>query len=104
MPLTPEQKKNLLIGGGVGGLALLGVLLLGRRTADASPRSLAGPPPAQAHGHHAPAQGQARSDHRAPQRHKRRRHDDGGERDDGGDNARGEYGRKRKHRRHHHGD
>jgi len=92
--MTSEQKKNLLIGGGVGVLALLGGLLLGRRTAGASPRTLAGPPLVQVPVRHPPSQGQV------PHRRKRRRHE-GGER---GDNGRGEYGRKKKHKRHHRDD
>ena len=116
MPLTPEQKTNLLIGGGVGALSILGVLFLGRRTADTSPRAFGGPPLTQAPGHqapghYAPSRGQVR-----PERRRKRRRGDGergdrerGERGNRGehmssaDNGRGEY-RKKKHKRHHRGD
>jgi hypothetical protein len=91
VPLTPDHKKKLLIGGGIGALTLLGVALFKRRPADpdASPRSEL--PPAQLPVH--------RSQAPAPTRQKKlHRHDD---RDD--DHARGEYGRRRKHRRRRHG-
>ena len=90
MPLTPDHKKKLLIGGGIGALTLLGVALFKRRPADASPRSEM-PPPVLPSVH--------RSQAPAPTRQKKyRRHDD---RDD--DHVRGEYGRRRKHRRRRHG-
>ena len=123
MPLTDGQKNGLLIGGGVGALALLGVVLLGRRSADASPRD---PTPRDlsdphdpvdprslqvpVHPAHAPVQ--ARSEHHKRKRSRRDRDDDNergerGERtrsrhDD--DNGRGKYGRRKKHKkrkRHH---
>lgn len=129
MPLTDGQKNGLLIGGGVGALALLGVVLLGRRSADAPPRGPAGPRDptprdlsgprdpvdprslqAPVHPAHFPVQ--ARSEQHKRKRRRRDRDDDNergerGERtrsrhDD--DNARGKYGRRKKrkkHKRHH---
>lgn len=91
MALTEDQKK-LLIGGGIGALALaVGFGIFGGKAA-AGPgrqpdRSL---PPQQG----VPSRGLARK------RKKRHRDDMRGERDE---NDRGEYGQK-KHRRRHHGD
>lgn len=90
MALTPEQKKNLLIGGGVGALGMLGVILLGRSRADQQD-------PAQL----APAPVRARAEHH--KRRRRRDRDDDGERGERGDrhdgNERGGYGRRKKRRR-----
>ena len=80
MALTSDQKKHLLIGGGVGALALIaGYALLGGR------KAFAGALPA---GHHAEHHG-----------HRQKHHEGGGE----GENDRGEYGKK-KHKHHHDGE
>lgn len=80
MTLTSEQKKHLLIGSGVGALALLlGTTLFGRRSIAAASAS--------APSRHLPGQ------EHAPRKRKKRRHDD-----HGGDNDRGEYGGKKKHK------
>jgi hypothetical protein len=87
--LTPDQKQKLLVGGGVGGFALL-VVFLGRRAhASAPPPPQAGQPQRQAPGPHAPAPSHARPEHK-----RRRRHDETPGRGERGE--RGEYGRKRK--------
>lgn len=106
MPLTPEQKKNLLIGGGVGALALLGVALLGRSRADAAPLGPGTPQPLQVPSQQLHPPAQARPEHH--KRKKRRHRDDDNERGERGertrtrhdDNGRGEYGRKKHKRRH----
>ena len=97
MAMTEDQKK-LLIGGGVGALALaVGFVIFGGKAAAA---------PA---GVQLPQRGQPRFQPQrvSPRDHdrkrKKRRHDDGGERDERVANGRGEYVRK-KHRRRHRGD
>jgi hypothetical protein len=91
MALSQDQKKHLLIGGGVGALAILiGSAFVGSRNAYGS--SMHGP--GQLHG----------SSEQPHQKHRERRreNDDQG---NGGDNDRGEYGGKKKHHKgHRHGD
>lgn len=116
MALTPDQKRNLLIGVGVGVAALLGVLLFGRRQADADPARQA---EAVSAGPAAPRPLQMPAQSFQPERRKRRqrgddddrgvrrrrRHPDDdserGERGERGEKGRGEYGRKH---RGHYGD
>jgi len=81
MPLTPDQKKHLLIGGGVGALAaVVGSAIFGGRKDHAHAAALH--LPREAHGEH----------------HRRHASQDP---DGQGENERGEYG-SRKHRHHHH--
>ena len=105
MALTDDQKKNLLIGGGVGALALVVGFVFGGKAAAA-------PAPDQSlqrgqSPRFQPPQRVPTRDH--DRKRKKRRPDDGGERGERGvrgergENGRGEYGRK-KHRRRHRGD
>lgn len=81
MALSADQKKHLLIGGGVGALALIaGYALLGGRKAHA------GSLPSGHGGHHG--------------QHRRHHHEEQGGQIE---NERGEYGHK-KHKHHHHGE
>jgi hypothetical protein len=81
MALTSDQKKHLLIGGGVGALALVaGYALLSGRRAHAA--ALPGGH-RQHHGHH-----------------RKHAHEDQGQGEETHENERGEYGRK-KHKHHH---
>jgi hypothetical protein len=87
MPLTDDQKKHLLIGGGISALALVGgYMLFGRRRASAATLP-------------------SRADERLDRQRRHHRHEQG--RPDEIDeveveNERGEYGR-RHHHRHHEG-
>ena len=84
MALTSDQKKHLLIGGGVGALALIaGYALLGGH------KALAGALPAGRGEHHG--------------KHGRHHHDAQGQGEEAQENERGEYGHK-KHKHRHHGE
>jgi len=92
--LTEDQKKKLVVGGGVGALALVvGYAIFSGRPAMAAPVQ--------------PLFPVQRVPPRGDRKRKKRRHDDEaerGSRGDHGDNGRGEYDRKKKHKRRHHGD
>ncbi len=81
MALTRDQKKHLLIGGGVGALALVvGSALFGGRRAIAAPLL------------------PARHAEERHEKHRKKRRDREGHEE----NERGEYGRKKKHHRKEH--
>ena len=87
MPLTGDQKKHLLIGGGISALAFVaGYMIFGGRKA-----------------HAASLPGRVESaDERHDRRRRHHRHEQGHPREDAKvENERGEYGRKRHHHREH---
>lgn len=91
MAMTPDQKKRLLIGGGVGAVALVaGYAWLSRKTHAAA---LPSPHAGRGHGHHRHGN------------HDGQGHDGQGERAvvEVEENQRGEYGH-RKHKHRHHGE
>jgi hypothetical protein len=90
MALSQDQKKHLLIGGGVGAIAVfLGSMILGGRKASAGPLL--------------PGGGVARGEPHHEARKKRREDGREGGRENGRENGRGEYGRKKKHHHKEHG-
>ena len=110
MALTDDQKKNLLIGGGVGAATLLTFWLFGGRKAGAAPAHAPDAPGQQSF----PAPGQRPVSMRGPEPHTRKKRHDRDDNDERGrrgergergrrerGRGRGEYGRN-KHKSHHH--
>jgi hypothetical protein len=105
MALGPDQKKTLLIAGGVGTAVLLGVVLF-TKPSRANAQGLRSGTPSEAP--HRPDALQAPSHHSSRDRMKHQRdsgeHDrgryDGGRGDRDEDNERGSYGRKKHRGRH----